>query len=75
MADTLSKMLGEAQKVHDTAEKAFPSTQAPKNEFSHASYSMAHKTKTPASGSMDKDISDVASGIKWRQEQGKALNP
>ena len=75
MADTLSNILGAAQKVHDTAEKAFPTSQAPKHEYSNAPYSMAHKAKTPASGSLDKDISDVASGIKWRQEQGEALKP
>lgn len=47
----------------------------------HASYATAHKARVDSgaaaqkSSGVDKDVSDVVSGIKWRQEQSKAANP
>jgi len=83
MSDTLSK----ATSILQGAEKKFPASMAKAagvtpasertpHEYSNASYQMAHKAKSTAAPTtgVDKEIGDVASGIKWRQEQSKVAN-
>jgi len=54
------------------------------HSYSNAPYAMAHKAAESAAKSsadsgnkpagLSKEVSDVASGIKWRQEQAKAVD-
>jgi hypothetical protein len=73
MADALSAAKGALHSA-DNFDKSVAHQSG--HEYSAAPYSHAYTAKkASAPSTADKEIGDVASGIKWRQEQSKVANP
>ena len=73
MASNVSNILSGAKDVLKSANDFSAKMPPVSHEYSNASYKMAAPKTAPKSEAM-KEVSDVASGIKWRQDQAKALN-
>jgi hypothetical protein len=73
MADALSAAKGALHSA-DNFDKSVAHQSG--HEYSSTPYSHAYTAKKASVPSQtDKEIGDVASGIKWRQEQAKVVNP